>query len=223
MEGSARSTSRSSTTSTRPVKEHSDEQEQATIVCRSWCKPYDGGAGAVEEQHKFANPRQEPTSETSLPPERELSDHGVDSNRCSTLTRSLTYISRRGTPGKTEADFDVADRVEDCGSAGLEQPLPQVQIIGEIVQIPQMMEQRVSTFRYSADDRRISTATAHRSGNSSSVVDRRCATGSDHRQQKLGNLDQRDHVCRTRLVERCGSRDDSLSWNLSRVRAKQSE
>ena len=210
----------SSTTSTGPVKEYSDEQEQATIVCRSWCKSYDGGAGAVEEQQKFANPRQEPTSETSLPPERELSDHGVDSNRCSTLTRSLTYISRRGTLGKTEADFDVADRVEDCGSAGLEQPLPQVQIIGEIVQIPKMMElfPLLDTVQMIVE-----SPQQQLTSDSSSVVDRRCTTGSVHRQQKLGNLDQRDHVCRTRLVERCGSRDDSLSLNLSRVRAKQSE
>ena len=30
--------------------------------------------------------------------------------------------------------------------------------------------------------------------------------------------DQVDHVGRSRLVEHCGSRDDSLSWNLSRVK-----
>ena len=27
-----------------------------------------------------------------------------------------------------------------------------------------------------------------------------------------------DRVCRTRVVKSCGSRDDSLSWNLSRVK-----
>ena len=27
-----------------------------------------------------------------------------------------------------------------------------------------------------------------------------------------------DRVCRTRLAKSCGSRDDSLSWNLSRVK-----
>ena len=29
---------------------------------------------------------------------------------------------------------------------------------------------------------------------------------------------QMDRVCRTRLAKSCGSRDDSLSWNLSRVK-----
>ena len=32
------------------------------------------------------------------------------------------------------------------------------------------------------------------------------------------NHSQTDHVGRTRLAKLCGSRDDSLSWNLSRVR-----
>ena len=31
------------------------------------------------------------------------------------------------------------------------------------------------------------------------------------------NHSQTDHVGRTRLAKLCGSRDDSLSWNLSRV------
>ena len=30
--------------------------------------------------------------------------------------------------------------------------------------------------------------------------------------------DQMDHVVRTRLVESCGARDDSFSWNLSRAK-----
>ena len=50
-----------------------------------------------------------------------------------------------------QADFNVADRLEDCGSAGLEQSqkaqdiiqAPQVQVIGEIVQIPHVTEQCV--------------------------------------------------------------------------------
>ena len=32
------------------------------------------------------------------------------------------------------------------------------------------------------------------------------------------NHSQTDHVGRTRLAKLCGSRDDSLSWNLSRVK-----
>ena len=32
------------------------------------------------------------------------------------------------------------------------------------------------------------------------------------------NYSQADHVGRTRLAKLCGSRDDSLSWNLSRVK-----
>ena len=119
------------------------------------------------ERQKLANPGQDTLSMVSLLAWSDQSDHrcrqqqlredwGCEKgfsrfSRCSTLTRLLTCISRRGARGNTEVDFNVADRLEDCGSLGLEQSqkapeitqAPQLQVIGEIVQTPQVMEQRV--------------------------------------------------------------------------------